>query len=95
LLERTLLFILSMWSFESRTRPIRMFSIESDILSFIFLDYFISLRLFPFTYLLRRGETLNKQHMVKVVQHLFGKDGDGKWSTNLSWPNPRRVNDRI
>ena len=32
------------------------------------------------------SEPLNKQHMVKVVQHLFGKDGDGKWSTNLSWP---------
>ena len=32
------------------------------------------------------SEPLNKQHMVKVVQHLFGKDGDGKWSTNLCWP---------
>jgi len=32
------------------------------------------------------SEPLNKKGMIKVVQHLFGKDGDDKWSTNLSWP---------
>lgn len=32
------------------------------------------------------SEPLNKMHMIKVVQHLFGKDGDDKWSSNLAWP---------
>lgn len=32
------------------------------------------------------SEPLNKKGMVKVVQHLFGKDGDDKFSSNLSWP---------
>lgn len=32
------------------------------------------------------SEPLNKKGMVKVVQHLFGKDGDGNFSSHLSWP---------
>lgn len=32
------------------------------------------------------SEPLNKRHMVRVVQHMFGRDGDRSWSTNLSWP---------
>lgn len=32
------------------------------------------------------SEPLNKKGMIKVVQHLFGKDGDDKFSSHLSWP---------
>ena len=31
------------------------------------------------------SEPLNKKHMIKVVEHLFGTDGD-KFCTNLCWP---------
>ena len=32
------------------------------------------------------SEPLTKEHMIKVVKHLFGTDGENKFATNLSWP---------